>query len=59
MSNFLIGVIVGLILGVLMGGFVVKYFNVTDTQIKGKIKAKKHGRIDLKNIFKRRKDGNN
>ena len=55
MNYFLIGFIVGFILGVLLGAFVVQQFNVPDTAINGKYKAKKGGRIDFKNIFKRKK----
>lgn len=43
-----------LIIGCLLGGFIVFRFNVPDTQIKGKYKAKKGGIIDLNNIFKRK-----
>lgn len=59
MNYFLIGFIVGFILGVLLGAFVVKFFNVTDTQIKGKIKAKRDSIINLRGFFKRRKDESN
>lgn len=61
MNYFLIGLFVGCILGVFMGAFVVKQFNPPDTVINGKVKAKKHSRVDLKTIFnfKKNKDGNN
>ena len=39
-----------LIIGALLGSFIVYKFNVPDTQINGKIKAKKGGRVDYKLI---------
>jgi uncharacterized protein YneF (UPF0154 family) len=55
MNYFLLGIILGFIIGVFLGAFVVYQFNPKDTVINGKIKAKKGGKIDLKNIFKRKK----
>ena len=57
MTNLLIGAIIGLILGALLGGFIVKWFNVTDYKIDGKYKSKKGGVINIKELFKNKKDG--
>jgi len=56
MTNILVGLIIGVIGGAFLGGGLVKMFNVTDTEINGKYKAKKDGKIDLTNILKPEKE---
>ena len=48
--NLLIGIIIGIIIGAFLGGYLVYRFNVPDTVINGKNRAKKGGVINFKAI---------
>ena len=57
MTYFLIGFVLGVICGVVLGGFVVKQFNVIDNEYSiDKIRAKKGAKIDINQ--KNNDDGN-
>jgi Na+/glutamate symporter len=49
MTYFLIGLVLGIIIGAILGAFILKRFNIVDTEYSiDHLKAKKGGRIDLK-----------
>lgn len=62
MTNLLVGAILGLILGSILGAFLVMKFNIVDTTYSiDRLKAKKGGKIDLKqdiNSLNNKQNGN-
>ena len=51
MTNILIGIIIGIIVGTILGAFISSYFDVANSEYHiEKLKAKKHGQIDIKQI---------
>jgi ABC-type lipoprotein release transport system permease subunit len=48
MTYLLIGGIIGLVLGVILGAYIITHFDVVNSSYSiEKLKAKKHGRIDV------------
>lgn len=62
MNYLLIGLILGIIIGAILGAFVLKQFNIVDTEYSiDHLKAKKGGVIDLKqdiNSLNNKENGN-